>query len=63
MENKKKIEEFLKELTELTKKYGFAIGGCGCCGSPYVYKLNEKQLDGEYKLDKANENLEYTLHN
>lgn len=35
MDNKK-LMEFLTELTKLTDKYGFEIGGCGCCGSPWV---------------------------
>lgn len=30
------LESFLKELSELTKKYNIKIDGCGCCGSPYV---------------------------
>ena len=29
-------ENFIKELTALSKKYKVIIGGCGCCGSPYV---------------------------
>lgn len=36
----KDVEGFLKELTELTHKYGIQIGGCGCCGSPYLLELN-----------------------
>ena len=27
---------FLRELTALTRRYGIAIGGCGCCGSPWL---------------------------
>jgi len=27
---------FILELSELTRKYGIAIGGCGCCGSPWL---------------------------
>jgi hypothetical protein len=32
-------DEFLNELTELTKKYGVIIHGCGCCSSPSLYEL------------------------
>lgn len=30
------VDQFLKELTELTIKHKVQIGGCGCCGSPYL---------------------------
>ncbi len=30
------IREFVLELENLTRKYGVAVGGCGCCGSPWV---------------------------
>ena len=36
-----KVKEFLLELSELTKKYGIAIHGCGCCGSPIIYGLKD----------------------
>lgn len=29
-------QQFIKELTALTKKHKVSIGGCGCCGSPYL---------------------------
>lgn len=32
--------EFIKELEQLSRKYGIAIAGCGCCGSPYLVDLN-----------------------
>lgn len=32
------VKEFLEELTSLTKKYGIVVEGCGCCGSPFLYK-------------------------
>lgn len=39
-----RVENFSKELSDLTKKYGIAIGGCGCCGSPYLDDLNVKDF-------------------
>ena len=37
MENtNENLEMFMKELAELTDKYGLSIGGCGCCGSPWI---------------------------
>ena len=39
-------EKFLKALTELTKKHKLVIGGCGCCGSPYVQPLDKKSVEG-----------------
>ena len=41
-----RLENFLKELAELTQKYNIEIGGCGCCGSPYIYDF-EREIDGE----------------
>lgn len=32
----KELEGFLKELSAVSNKYGLTIGGCGCCGSPWV---------------------------
>lgn len=29
-------DEFLVELSKLSKKYGIYVGGCGCCGSPFL---------------------------
>ena len=54
MEN---LEVFLEDLTALTIKHQIVIGGCGCCGSPYIYSLGcaptWKNIDAEnLKFDK-----------
>ena len=35
------LKEYLRELTALTENYGFIIGGCGCCGSPYLFHTDD----------------------
>ena len=30
------ISEFIAALEALTRQHGVAIGGCGCCGSPWL---------------------------
>lgn len=40
--SREKKEAFLRELTELSNKYGIMIDGCGCCGSPWIEKAGEK---------------------
>lgn len=42
---KSRLDKFLEELSALTKKYGIEIGGCGCCGSPY---LVDHHVDTDY---------------
>ncbi len=37
-----RLEEFLKELAELTQKYELEIGGCGCCHSPWVWDIKKE---------------------
>lgn len=58
-----KLEKFLEELSELTKKHGLAIGGCGCCDSPWIDNLETdeeeagnlwySQKDGKYHTDET----------
>jgi hypothetical protein len=38
---------FLIELTELSRKHGVRVGGCGCCGSPYLEPCKD---DGRYTI-------------
>ena len=55
----KNVDEFLKELSELTEKYQIFIGGCGCCDSPWLWQ------PGKYKYatraDKFAGKLEYNF--
>lgn len=37
MNDKERLENFLKELSDLSMKYDLWIKGCGCCGSPWIY--------------------------
>lgn len=34
----KNVNAFLDELNALSRKYDLYIGGCGCCGSPFIYR-------------------------
>ena len=56
------LDEFLEELTELTMKYGISISGCGCCGSPRLFKVSGK---GRYTYSRISsdsaEELSYEL--
>ena len=58
MTGKERLDKFLEELSELTNKYGFVIGGCGCCGSPWVDEIDGDSggdelgfVNGKYELD------------
>lgn len=50
--------QFLIELSALSLKHGIEIGGCGCCGSPYLYQ-RELDVNGGY-VCPAGDNEELT---
>lgn len=56
--NKDDANSFLFELAELTRKYGIVIGGCGCCGSPFLTngELGEKH---SYRYDYYKDGDDY----
>ena len=37
-------EEFLRALGELSQRFGITIGGCGCCGSPFLRERDDDDL-------------------
>jgi hypothetical protein len=45
------VKKFLKELTNLSKKYKISISGCGCCGSPYLNTKVKIRNDDRYVVD------------
>lgn len=42
-----RIEEFLSRLTVLCREYEILIGGCGCCGSPFLEHTPEEEFEGK----------------
>ena len=61
MKTKEEVLAFLKRLTDLSSEYGLIIGGCGCCGSPYLTEeVNDDiRYRGHYRIDNNNSNLEW----
>lgn len=49
--------EFLKELGELSRKHGFIIDGCGCCGSPFLKGDGEPYEDEVTYVVDGGDNL------
>ena len=44
-------EAFMAELTKLSQKHGIRVGGCGCCGSPYLMDFQKGDKAGHYFLE------------
>lgn len=45
MTENQKYNAFLQDLTELSRKHGVYVDGCGCCGSP---SLDLVEIEGRY---------------
>lgn len=48
MTNKERIDAFMRGLEELTRLHRIAIGGCGCCGSPFLAPLADAELSPDH---------------
>lgn len=46
-----KMDAFLREMSELALKYGYILGGCGCCHSPYFSEMEGKKASGKYEYE------------
>lgn len=57
MDPSPEVDAFVRELTELSRKHGIAIGGCGCCDSPYLYKLLPGQMKRAYRHAEAGQEI------
>jgi len=55
---KEDLKEFLKELSKLTRKHNITIGGCGCCGSPFLMRI-KKVTSGKYVCSDDCEGLSW----
>lgn len=61
---RKDIESFLEELKNLSLKYEIVIGGCGCCGSPYLANIDgETEINGKQQDELTWEDGQYILKN
>ena len=45
------IDAFLRDLTEISRRHGLAIHGCGCCGSPRIVALPAEEAVGGYTCE------------
>ena len=52
--------EFILKLAALTREYGIAIGGCGCCESPWLdAKADVSDPRAGYKYDNEAYGLQW----
>ena len=56
-----RITDFLQELAKLTDKYGIEVGGCGCCGSPWLDDTKNRNCLGE-ELTYDSDKKTYIVH-
>lgn len=49
LDPRERVRAFLDELTQLSRRYGLVVGGCGCCGSPNLMDLDNEE-PGPYSV-------------
>lgn len=58
--SEEQIRLFLEDLSKLTRKHGIKIGGCGCCGSPFLIELDDVARSEAYSYRiKDDEDLKW----
>ncbi len=58
-EHEEDFLKFMEELERISNKYGFGISGCGCCGSPFIVKLNpNRKYAYNYTVGKLKDGIE-----
>lgn len=62
MAEQERVGAFLADLAELSMKYGLAVGGCGCCGSPWIGWLPEPNMDGSILVSRLEFDVETRLY-
>jgi hypothetical protein len=56
-----RVAAFTEELTALSRRLDLVVGGCGCCGSPFVYDMREKD-EARWVRDFAHGRYVYDLN-
>ena len=51
----------LTELTDLLRKHSMSLCGCGCCGSPGLFRDSPRFDLGEVKYDFEKDTLQFDL--
>ena len=45
------VSKFMAELEALSRKHNIVIGGCGCCGSPFLYREESMGREDYYQIN------------
>ncbi len=56
------MQEFLKELSALTRKYELYISGCNCCGSPWIEDVEGEAIGDNLKWEINKQKYIIDLH-